>query len=173
LRRAGDDEELLCFAAFSGLLARSDVARRLVLVELFTSQGCSSCPPADALLEILERDQPVPGARIIVLSEHVDYSNDGGWVDPFSSHRFSLRQEDYSRHFGLSGPYTPEMVVDGRTEFVGSDRGAAFAAIRSAAQEFKVPIRISAVGAGLAVHVDPQPAGRAPEGCGLHCAGGF
>lgn len=105
-------------------------------------------------------DQPISNAWIIVLSEHVDYWNGGGWVDPFSSHRFSLRQEEYSRHFNLGGPYTPEKVVDGRVEFVGSDRGAAFAAIRSAAQESKVPIRISPAAAGLAVHVDPLPAGR-------------
>jgi len=132
-----------------------------VLVELFTSEGCSSCPPADALLERLDRSQPIPGAQIVVLSEHVDYWNHIGWADPYSSPAFSARQEQYARRFRTQGPYTPQMVVDGRSEFVGSDARAAESAIRSATKRPKAAIRITEDGGSAIIDVGSLPAGTA------------
>lgn len=97
--------------------------RSPVLLELFTSEGCSSCPPADAALERLVRSQAVFGAEIIPLALHVDYWNRLGWADPFSSADFSRRQEEYSQAFGGDRVYTPQMVVDGSKEFVGDESG--------------------------------------------------
>jgi len=136
--------------------------RQPVLVELFTSEGCSSCPPADALLEKLDHEQPIAGAQIIVLSEHVDYWNHLGWTDPFSSAAFSARQETYARRFGLDGPYTPEMVVDGNAECNGSDARKVESAIRRAMGEPKVGIRMRAAASGdaaVTLEVDPLPEG--------------
>ena len=106
-----------------------------VVVELFTSEGCSSCPPADDLLTRLVATQPVAGAQVIALGEHVDYWDRRGWHDPFSLHLFSERQSDYAtRIFRDGNIYTPQMVVNGRQELVGSDYRAATAAIAKAAQ---------------------------------------
>jgi hypothetical protein len=135
--------------------------RQAVLVELFTSEGCSSCPPADALLERLDRAQPIPGAKIVVLSEHVDYWNHIGWADPYSSPAFSARQGQYVRRLRTPEPYTPQMVVDGRSEFVGSDARAAESAIRSAARYPKAAIRITEEGGSAIIDVAPLPSGTA------------
>ena len=121
--------------------ATDDSAPAPVLVELFTSEGCSSCPPADRLLGILETSQPVRGAGIIVLSEHVDYWDRLGWKDRFSSPQFSLRQRAYSRSLS-SGAYTPQMVVDGREEFIGSDAPAARDIIAHLAQNPKADVNV-------------------------------
>ena len=136
--------------------------RKAVVIELFTSEGCSSCPPADVLLGQLDRFQPVPTADLIVLSEHVDYWDDIGWKDPYSSHRSSLRQTDYARRFRLEGPYTPQMVVDGDAQLVGSDEHEALRVIGNAAKATKIPVSLSATHLegtnSLAVHVDVKPA---------------
>jgi hypothetical protein len=121
--------------------------RRPVVVELFTSEGCSSCPPADELLTRLEQTQPIPGAEIIALSEHVDYWNDLGWADPFSSSAFSARQRAYAQAFRNDGVYTPQMVVDGQAEFVGSNLARARAAIEAAARAPKAMVAIARAGA--------------------------
>src|SRR5215203_5351918 len=102
-----------------------DIARRPVLVELFTSEGCSSCPPADKNLAFLENQQPVPQAEIITLAFHVDYWDRLGWKDRFSSPLFSRRQEIYSQALKLDSSYTPQMIVNGESQFVGSDSGKA------------------------------------------------
>ncbi len=91
-----------------------------VVVELFTSEGCSSCPPADALLADLEAKQPVAGVQILALEEHVDYWDQLGWKDPFSGHEWTLRQQEYARNLGSGNVYTPQMVINGRSELVGS-----------------------------------------------------
>jgi hypothetical protein len=127
---------------------------RPVLVELFTSQGCSSCPPADALLGALARR---PG--VLALAWHVDYWDGLGWKDRFSSPDATHRQYDYARRLGLDSVYTPQLVIDGTAEAVGSDAGAADAAIKTAAAR---PVE----GPSLAFAAAPDGAGRIEIGNG-------
>jgi hypothetical protein len=136
-----------CLFAMALVSAPADngASRVPVLLELFTSEGCSSCPPADRLLEILDQKQPVAGADLIVLSEHVDYWDRLGWKDPFSSPQYTARQQDYTNKYNFDGVYTPQLVVDGRFGFVGSDGREASAAIQKAIREQKIPIEISKV----------------------------
>jgi hypothetical protein len=139
----------------------ADSARRTpVLIELFTSEGCSDCPPADALLERLDQSQPVDGAELIVLSEHVDYWNGIGWKDPYSSHQYSERQNAYAGFFGLGSAYTPQMVVDGRFEFAGSDVGRATEAVEKATKTEKIAVHLSSAHLEsdyVALHLDAGP----------------
>ena len=134
-------------AGEASAVAPGEGRRTPVVVELFTSEGCSSCPPADALLARLEREQPVEGAEVVALAQHVDYWNDLGWADPFSSHAFSERQGEYAAVFGNDGVYTPQMIVDGRAEFPGGQSSKAFETIAQAAREPKAEVSL-ARGAG-------------------------
>jgi hypothetical protein len=144
-----------------GTLPGPDAPRVPVLVELFTSEACSSCPPGDALLQKLDRSQPVPNAAIVVLSENVDYWDDFRWKDPFSSPAFTARQNDYARRFRLGGTYTPQMVVDGDKEFVGSDEPQAIHVIGNAVKAAKLPVTLSAIRLEdknvLTLHIDAEP----------------
>jgi hypothetical protein len=126
-----------------GAAQTTPTGRTPVLVELFTSEGCSSCPPADALLAKLDHDQPVSGAEIIVLGEHVDYWDGQGWHDRFSSHQYTDRQNDYGTRLNVADVYTPQMIVDGTDQFVGNDASHALRAIQHATQSSKVRLTLS------------------------------
>jgi hypothetical protein len=134
-------------------------ARSAVLVELFTSEGCSSCPPADVLLARLDQLQPVAGVTVIPLEEHVDYWDRLGWRDPFSSAEVTARQQHYAELLRVEGPYTPQMVIDGRREFVGNDSQQALSELANAAHNAKTPVSVtvkekSSDRISLAVHVN-------------------
>jgi hypothetical protein len=119
-----------------------DAGRKPVVVELFTSEGCSSCPPADALLQQLQQQQPVAGVEIIALEEHVDYWNHDGWIDPYSSSEWTERQQDYVAVF-KKDPYTPELVVNGHSQFVGNNARQAQFEIEKAAGGLKTEVKIT------------------------------
>lgn len=123
-----------------------------VLIELFTSEGCSSCPPADELLRKVR-------GEYITLSEHVDYWDYIGWKDPNATSKLTARQRDYADHFRSRGPYTPQMVVDGEFEFVGSDSWALKRAVDQAAKRPKIPLRLTVDGKKLSIAADEAPAG--------------
>ncbi|HSE23948.1 MAG TPA: DUF1223 domain-containing protein [Pyrinomonadaceae bacterium] len=127
-----------------------------VVVELFTSEGCSSCPPADDVLATLDKT-PTTGVEIIALGEHVDYWNRLGWVDQYSSEKFSQRQSDYSDAFKLDSVYTPQMIVDGRDEFNGGNMARARAAITKATQSPKGIVELALTDQKLSVQVKNLP----------------
>jgi hypothetical protein len=128
--------------------ASASVELTPVVVELFTSEGCSSCPPADALLAKMESAQPFKGVQVIAIEEHVDYWNQQGWVDPFSSIEWTGRQQVYAAAFRQDGPYTPQMVVNGRAQLVGSRADQAVKAVEDAHEVAAVQVKLSASGSG-------------------------
>ncbi|MEZ4301486.1 MAG: DUF1223 domain-containing protein [Polyangiaceae bacterium] len=136
-----------------------------VVVELFSSEGCSSCPPADAVLRELSEKQPVEGAEVIALEMHVDYWNDLGWADPFSSDVYTSRQRVYTSALRDRSAYTPQMVVDGSVGFVGSNAAEARRAIARAAAQPKAKVALAREGGGDTVSIVvsdvPEAAGAA------------
>lgn len=115
-----------------------------ILVELFTSEGCSSCPPADALLRQLDNLAPVNSVGIVVLGEHVDYWDGQGWHDRFSSHQYTERQTEYAHRFKLADPFTPQMVVDGAQQVVANKTSDVQSALNAAAAAKRATLNISA-----------------------------
>jgi hypothetical protein len=130
--------------------AASTAGRTPILMELFTSEGCSSCPPVDRWVERLDAAQPVAGAEIIVLSEHVDYWDHDGWKDPFSSAAITDRQKAYVNNLGLSDVYTPQIILDGDTELKPADPRQTSETLEKAAGNSMIPVRIDSarIGAG-------------------------
>jgi len=137
-----------------------------VVVELFSSEGCSSCPPADEALRALDEEQPVDGALVIPLEMHVDYWNDLGWADPFSTSELSSRQQAYSSRAGRRGVFTPEAIVDGRGSIVGSNREGLADMVRRAAKTAHVPVQIRIAEDKATVTVADEP----PKGSSLWLA---
>lgn len=141
-------------------------SRPVAVVELFTSEGCSSCPPADALLGDLSKDNR-PG--LFPLAFHVDYWDRLGWADPFADAAFTARQNRYATAFGANQVYTPQMVVNGTAEFVGSDRVRAAAEIKAAlARPAAATVGFTAKLDGRQITVDYDA--KAPAGSVLNLA---
>ena len=124
---------------------QASTGREFVVVELFTSEGCSSCPPADALMAELAARQSLGNVEVIALEEHVTYWDEYGWKDPFSSSTWTTRQYDYAGTPHNGNPYTPQMVVDGTAGFVGTRGGTARQEIEKAAAAKKARVEISLV----------------------------
>jgi hypothetical protein len=116
-----------------------------VMVELFTSEGCSVCPPADLFLQKLDANQPLPGAHLIVLSEHVTYWDQEGWKDPNSSSALTERQSSYEGVLGEKQPFTPQFIVDGTQEFSLANPNLIESTLRKAKDNPKLSVRIGEI----------------------------
>jgi hypothetical protein len=136
---------LLAQAAGIGRASVTQAEQGAVLVELFTSEGCSSCPPADALLRQIEGERTESRQFIVAISEHVTYWNQLGWSDPFSSNVYTERQYSYGQRFHLDSVYTPQMVINGEEQIVGSDRAGLLRAIREEEKPKPISVHIDAV----------------------------
>jgi hypothetical protein len=140
---------LLAFACvseiYAGSVDRPDAERRPVLLELFTSEGCSSCPPVDVLVKKMDAEQPFPGVQLIVLGEHVDYWNHDGWKDPYSSSLPTDRQTAYVRALKLDEPYTPQVIVDGTAVVRSYDPNQLAQIFEKAAATPKILIKIASL----------------------------
>ncbi len=145
---------LVALATLISNAQSAPAARVPVVVELFTSEGCSSCPPADDVLSALARQQPVSGVQVIPLGMHVTYWDDQGWKDPASLVLATERQQEYSRAFGPGRMYTPQAVIDGREELVGSDEDGLRRAIARAAGQPHAHLAVTSSIAGDALLVN-------------------
>jgi hypothetical protein len=130
-----------------------------VIVELFSSEGCSSCPPADAWLSSVDRGQAVEGVSVIALEEHVDYWDRLGWRDPFAQAQFGDRQHGYARVLADHQVFTPEIVVDGRAIVGSGDDGQATRELRSSAVEPRAKVTLARHEGHIAVDVTDVPPG--------------
>jgi hypothetical protein len=159
-----DSRKIVTFAILA-LMATGALAQKAVLVELFTSEGCSSCPPADDLLKLVNGSQTNGGQLVVGISEHVTYWNSLGWSDPYSSPAYTERQNAYSERFHLEGPYTPQMVINGAEQIVGSDRGALLHAVeKEDAESPRLSLRIVSVNvAGNTLTVNLATTGDVPK----------
>jgi hypothetical protein len=134
--------------ALSGAVAREQqAAPQAVLVELFTSEGCSSCPPADAYLQKMDGKLSATGQTVIALSEHVTYWNHDGWIDPFSQQIFTDRQSKYGERFQLDDVYTPQMVINGDQQVSGGNGPAIQKALAAQASAPTANVKIVSVAA--------------------------
>ncbi len=123
---------LLLFLALSPAFGNAQEKKSFVVVELFTSEGCSTCPSADLFLSEISRDAAVHKQEVYCLAYHVDYWNKLGWKDPFSKFQFTRRQENYSRILPSHEMYTPQMVVNGTQEYTGTDQSKVQKGIQAA-----------------------------------------
>lgn len=154
-----------CLATSQGQIGASapEAVSHAVLVELFTSEGCSSCPPADALLRKIHGQHTDSGQLIVGISEHVTYWNQLGWSDPFSQPAFTERQNAYGQRFHLDGIYTPQVVVNGEVQVVGSDGDGILRALQSQNRRTPLTVHIvSATPSGKSLSVTFSVAGQAP-----------
>jgi len=152
---------LLLFSRLSKPASAQTASPKAILVELFTSEGCSSCPPADALLREINGTHAPGGQLIVGISEHVTYWNQLGWRDPYSAQSYTDRQNAYGTHFNLDSVYTPQIVVNGGEQFVGSDRASLRRALqRQEGEPEAVALRIlsATVASGsLTLHISAAP----------------
>jgi len=152
-------KSILWLAASAGLQMAVAAPATPVVVELFTSEGCSSCPPADLVLQRLEAGDGVPGADVLALGEHVTYWDRLGWKDRFSADVFTKRQEDYTWQFHADSAYTPQMIVNGQAEFVGSDEQRARKEILKAAEGPTARLDLAITGDLVNIKATSLPAG--------------
>jgi hypothetical protein len=138
-------------------------SQHALIVELFTSEGCSSCPPADDLLGKIDGKHTKDGTLIVGISEHVTYWDHGGWKDPFDSDAITDRQNQYGERFHLDSPYTPQMVVNGKVQLVGSDGTALLQAIGNVQQQAATVKIVSTTIEGKAIVTVVSVAGELPK----------